>query len=432
MKILIAGATGLIGGRLRARLRAAGHDLLLAGRRPPQRLHNQESWLELDFASAPASSDWSERLRGVDVAVNAVGIFRESRGQTFDALHRRGPVALFEACARAGVRRVVQVSALGADAEAASRFHLSKRDADDVLLQLPIESVIAQPSLVFAVDGASSRLFLQIASLPILPLPGGGAQRVQPIHVDDLTAALAALVEAAHVQRDRVALVGPVPLTMATYLQQLREGMGRAPAPSVAIPAGWVTTGARIVDALAHAPFARDAWAMLERGNEAPSEAAAALAGGRLLAPAEFVPAAFASALRVRAQVDSTLPLLRGAIALVWIVTGIVSLGLYPVEDSLALLARSGVPASFRPFALYGAALLDLVLGVATLVMKRRRLLWWAQIALIVAYTAIISVRLPEFWLHPYGPLLKNLPMLALLALLLQLEAKRGGRDDGV
>jgi uncharacterized protein YbjT (DUF2867 family) len=432
MKILLAGATGLIGSHLRARLRAAGHELLLAGRTPPGRLVERESWLELDFARPPASAALAERLIDVDVAVNAVGIFREARGQTFDALHRRAPIALFEACRRAGVRRIVQVSALGADADAASRFHLSKRAADDALLALPVEGIVAQPSLVFAVDGASSRLFLCIAALPLAALPAGGRQRLQPIHIDDLAAALATLVEQAGAPRGRVALVGAQPLTFAAYLHELRAAMRLAPAPSLALPASWVTCGARVVDAFARAPFARDAWTMLERGNEAPSGVAKALAGGSLLAPREFVPPAFASAVRIRAQTDWLVPLLRVSIAAVWIVTGIVSLGVYPVADSLALLERTGVPAPLRLAALYGAALLDLALGVATLAMSRRRLLWWAQIALILVYTAIISVRLPEFWLHPYGPLLKNVPMLAMLVLLLQLDGRGKGRHDGV
>ena len=155
MKILLAGATGLLGGSLRRRLCDRGHELVLAGRTRPGGLAERESWLALDFAQPVAGQGWSERLRGIDVAVNAVGVFRETRAQTFDALHRSGPIALFDACLRAGVRRIVQISALGADADATSRFHRSKRDADEALLALPLEAVVAQPSLVFAADGAS-------------------------------------------------------------------------------------------------------------------------------------------------------------------------------------------------------------------------------------------------------------------------------------
>jgi hypothetical protein len=113
-------------------------------------------------------------------------------------------------------------------------------------------------------------------------------------------------------------------------------------------------------------------------------------------------------------------------------VTGIVSLGIYPVEQSYELLARTGVPAALRPLALYGAALLDLAFGVATLALRSARWLWLAQIALIAAYTVIISVRLPEYWLHPYGPILKNLPMLALLLLLFVLDSPRKETRSGV
>ena len=92
------------------------------------------------------------------------------------------------------------------------------------------------------------------------------------------------------------------------------------------------------------------------------------------------------------------------------------------------LLERAGVPAALRPLALYGAAALDLALGIASLLLRRRRWLWLAQIALILGYTAIITIRLPEFWLHPYGPVLKNLPMLAALWLLLELERREEPR----
>jgi hypothetical protein len=124
-------------------------------------------------------------------------------------------------------------------------------------------------------------------------------------------------------------------------------------------------------------------------------------------------------------QLEWLLPVLRWSIALVWIWTGIVSLGLYPRAASLTLLARTGITGILADIALYGAAALDLVLGAAILLMRRRRWLWLAQFMLILAYTIIITVKLPEFWLHPYGPILKNLPLLACIALLYCLEAHR-------
>ena len=106
-----------------------------------------------------------------------------------------------------------------------------------------------------------------------------------------------------------------------------------------------------------------------------------------------------------------------------WIVTGFVSLAVYPVADSYVLLARTGITGRAAPLALGGAALLDIALGIASLAL-RRRWVWWAQIALILGYTFVITWRLPEFWAHPYGPILKNVPILAALLLLAHVEER--------
>ncbi len=421
MKILLTGATGFIGTRLRAELLARGHRVVAVARRPPPPRHAHERWIAIDFATAQAAH-WRPHLAGVDAVVNAVGIFRERGAQTFAALHVQGPAALFEACVGAGVARVVQISALGADAEAATGYHRSKRAADEHLLALPLDAVAAQPSLVFGPGGASARAFLALAALPLVPLPAGGGQRVQPLHVDDAVLALAALVEAAPRAwaGQRVPLAGPTPLTLAAYLQALRHGLRLPPARCFAVPAWAMAIAARVGDRLPGALLDTASWQMLQRGNVAPPAATRRLLGRPARAPTDFVEADTASALRAQARLAWLLPLLRASIAAVWIVTAFVSAFVWPVADSYALLARSGVPAALQPAALYGAAALDLLLGVLTLALPRahRRALWIAQAALMLGYMALIAWKLPEFWLHPYGPLLKNLPMLAALLLL--------------
>jgi hypothetical protein len=108
---------------------------------------------------------------------------------------------------------------------------------------------------------------------------------------------------------------------------------------------------------------------------------------------------------------------IRCALATVWLVTGLVVLFVYPKADSLHLLASVGLTGLAADVALYLGALLDVVMGVLTLTV-RRQWLWQLQALLIVGYTIIISIGLPEFWMHPFGPLLKNLPILVLLWLL--------------
>lgn len=110
---------------------------------------------------------------------------------------------------------------------------------------------------------------------------------------------------------------------------------------------------------------------------------------------------------------------IRLTLAAVWIVTGALSLGIYPLDDSLALLSRIGLAGTPALIALYLGAIADIVLGLLTLFMRNKSL-WITQGLLILAYTLIISIGMPEFWLHPFGPLLKNFPVLVLLWLLSQ------------
>jgi hypothetical protein len=113
--------------------------------------------------------------------------------------------------------------------------------------------------------------------------------------------------------------------------------------------------------------------------------------------------------------------LMRLTLAAMWLVTGALSFGIYPQADSLSLLERVGLHGTTALTTLYLAAALDIALGLLTL-FRSSKFLWKAQAMLIVAYTLIISLWLPEFWLHPFGPILKNLPVLMLLWLLNKYE----------
>lgn len=419
MVVFVTGANGFIGSAIVDGLRGVGHRVI-EGRRQRGGAAIEDS-IGIDFTRDIDPETWRPRLTGVDAVINTVGIIRERGLQTFDTLHFRAPRALFAACAEVGVSRVIQLSALGADKQATSAYHQSKLRADDFLSALPLSSAIVQPSLVYGAGGESARLFNTLASLPLIPLPGSGMQRIQPIHIDDLVTCVVALLDRERWCTGRISLVGPEPVTLREYLAQLRQAFG-APRPRfINVPRAWVQAAATLGEAIPGALLDKETLAMLERGSIADVDDTKRLLGTMPRHPTQFVARSMAPAVRQQAYLNWLLPLLRLAIATMWIVTGIVSLAVYPLADSFALLARTGITGTFATVALITAAVLDLVLGVATLVAPGRAL-WWSQIVLIIGYTAIISWWLPEFWAHPYGPVLKNLPISAALLLLVYLR----------
>lgn len=463
MRILIAGASGFIGSALCRALSAAGHHVVRGVRRP-----QAPDEVAIDF-SRPDPVAWQLALRGCDAAINAVGILRERGEQSFFALHTRGPQDFFSACVAAGVRRVVQVSAQGADRGEAP-FLASKRAADDFLRDLPlapgnrhsftrmarrspidadqlqwshstnrcpgnfpassdlirvssvssafnrvfqVEWQIVRPALVYGQAGASARAFRLLASLPLTPLPLGGKQLLHSIHIDDLCTEILRLLDPATPAGQCLDLRGGEALTLRELVASYRRSLGFPPAPVLALPGWLMNLAARIGEHLPGGLLDTQTWRMLQSadayvGTPYPPDARR---------PAQFIPPREAPGLRQQALASWRAPLLRLALAAVWLITAWVSLFAWPIADSLALLARTGLTGTPALVALVGAALLDAAFGLATLFAPGRRL-WLAQMALIVGYSAVIAVCLPEFLIHPYGPLSKNLTIVAVLILL--------------
>lgn len=412
MRILIAGANGFIGNALCQALTAAGHCILRGVRRP-----GTDDEVAIDF-TRPAPAAWQQALRGCDAAINAVGILREQGGQTFAALHTRGPQEFFKACAAAEVRRVVQISAQGA-ALGDVPFLASKRAADDFLRGTALEWQIVRPALVYGEAGASARLFRLLASLPLLPLPQGGRQRVHSLHIDDLCAEVRRLLDPATPAGQCLDLRGTKALSLRELVAAYRRSMGFPPALVLPLPGWLMGLAARAGEHLPGSLLDTQSWRMLQNSDTCvappfPPEARR---------PERFIDADAAPALRQAALASWRAPLLRLALAAVWLITAWVSLFAWPIVDSLALLARTGLTGTPALLALIGAALLDAALGLATLFAPGRRL-WLAQMTLIAGYSAVIAIYLPEFLVHPYGPLSKNLPILAVLILLFAEEEK--------
>lgn len=120
--------------------------------------------------------------------------------------------------------------------------------------------------------------------------------------------------------------------------------------------------------------------------------------------------------------------ILRMALASVWLLTALAS-WLYPEAQSLALLQRTGLSGNTARSALYTGVAMDALMGVLTLLdlHTRQKWLWLAQGVVIITYSAIIALCLPEYALHPFGVLIKNLPLLAILWILWRQDSPQKG-----
>lgn len=414
MTVLVCGANGFIGRALCAQLEAGGHRVL-RGVRHATGLCD----VEIDFAQDIDPDAWLARLEGVDVVINAVGILADQRGATLDAVHRAAPCALFTACCRAGVRRVIQISALGVE-RGDTRYFASKCAADRFLQTLPIDFRIVRPALVYGTDGASARFFRMLASLPVQVLPAGGHQRLRPVHVDDLAEVVARCVDAPAAGHAVIDVVGADEVEYREMLARYRAALGFPPAARIGLPGPLAGMAAALLGTLPGAIFTRDTWTMLRGGNTGDPAAATAMLGRPPRGIDGFI-GAEAAALRRDALAMWRRPLLRGALAIVWIWTAIASAFIHPLHASLALLAPAHLTGLPALIALYAASALDFSFGIATVVAPSRRL-WGAQAALIVAYSAVIAVTMPGLLAEPFGPVLKNVPILAILLILFSEE----------
>ncbi|MEY4751934.1 MAG: hypothetical protein RIQ60_4148 [Pseudomonadota bacterium] len=280
MNVLLTGASGFLGRNITQILTARGHLV-----RPISRRQG------IDMCRLLAPADWQPHLAGIDAVINAAGIIGESRRQRFDALHRRAPIALFQACERAGIRRVVQISALGADETAVSPYHLSKRAADTALRQLDLDGIVLRPALIYGRGGTSAAMFMRLASLPLIPVLEGGDQKIQPVHVSDVVDIVARAVCPVSPpipmklpMKSPLDIAGPQTLAFTDWLQALRAAQGLPPGRFVHLPRH-LAMGMFYLARPFHPMASPDNLRMLSQGMCADSRDAEGFLGRALLHP---------------------------------------------------------------------------------------------------------------------------------------------------
>ncbi|WP_071673622.1 DoxX-like family protein [Nioella nitratireducens] len=422
-RVLLLGADGFIGRYLAFGLRDAGVEVLASARRVTRLAQMGFDTLcaDLEDPATHAPSFWSNALADCDFVVNAAGLLQGPDAR-FHAVHLAAPAAIYSAMPD-GCRALL-VSAVGID-HADTAFARYRREGE--ALAARHDATILRPGLVLG-DTAygGSALARGLAVLPLCIPVVGGDQRVNPIHAADLADVVAACL------RDPPGpgpheIGGPETLTQGDMLRELRRWFGLQSAPLWPLPQWLARLTARVGDALRLGPISTTALDQLAAGIEADA--------GPLVSrlPDEARPRGFSTFIAARpagtgdlwhARLYLLRPLLRVALMLLWLVSGLIGL-LLPAQAFLPLIPHAPLPEwSLIALARLGG-MADLLIALALARAWRLRRVAGLQLALVGGYTLAFTLLAPGLWLLPLGGLLKNPALMLLVLIFLILEDER-------
>lgn len=279
MKVLVTGGTGVVGKSAVDHLLRRGHTVRLLSR------HAEEDARQWAKGVEPRPGDVGDptALRGAaegcDAVLHVAGIVAEDPPEvTFEKVNVQGTRNLVEEARRAGARRFVYVSSLGAD-RGGSDYHRSKKAAEDaVAAGFPGEWLIVRPGNVYGPgDEVISLLLKMVRTLPAVPVVGTGDHPFQPIWVEDLGEALARAVEGEGGAGAALDMGGAELTTMNDLFDLLAEVTGKSPV-RIPVPEWIARSGAGAADALGLGlPVNAGQVTMLLEGNVVPPGAPNAL-----------------------------------------------------------------------------------------------------------------------------------------------------------
>jgi NADH dehydrogenase len=274
--ITVFGGTGFLGRRIVVRLVEAGAAVRVAVRRPER--------LDAGMLAAPGrvsalradvrdETSVAAALDGADAAVNAVALYVEGGGETFRAVHVEGAERVARLAARAGTGALAQISGIGADPGSRSAY-VRARAEGEVRVQAAFPgATILRPSVLFGPDDAFLTLFARMARLlPLLPLFGSGATRLQPVHVDDVAEAVVRVLDDPAAQGRVCELGGPRAYSYRELLSLVMAETGRR-RPLLPLPYAVWHLLARLAAVLPHPPLTRDQVILMEQDNVVSTDA---------------------------------------------------------------------------------------------------------------------------------------------------------------
>lgn len=271
-RITLFGGSGFIGRYIVQRLVRDGWIVRAAVRDPAAALFlkplgnvGQVVPVRADIADAQAVE---VALEGSDAVINCVGILYESGSRTFANMHRDGARNVASAAASAGVGRLVHLSAIGADRNAAARYASSKGEGEEAVRAAFPGATIMRPSIVFGPeDGFFNRFASMARFFPALPLIGGGHTKFQPVYVCDVADAVVRAINDPATAGKTYELGGPRVYTFRELMELMLAQLGRRRA-LIDVPWGVARLQGAILEKLPGPKIlTRDQVTLLERDN---------------------------------------------------------------------------------------------------------------------------------------------------------------------
>jgi len=423
-KILVLGASGLIGRFVTDDLRAQGFHVVGVARR----LSASQKGSALDLERPVMSMDVAalERLlrdHGIDVVVNCVGVLQDGPGSDTATVHCDFVARLLQAIRDSGrAIRLVQISIPGTPETDRTAFSSTKREAERLIAESGVAFAILRPGFVVApaAYGGSA----MVRSLAAFPFDLPAAERAtpfQPVAMKDIAATIAWLAARDPGEANAVTwdLMQEEPATLGGVVDQFRRAFGTGEWPRIAMPALLLDLGARLGD-LANLlgwmpPMRTTAIAELRRGVSGDPTGwmtATGIVPKRIeqmtgKRPATIQDKWFARLFPIKALIIASL-------VLFWVVSGFIALGIS--YDAAAEILRShGFPPSLVAPVTILTSLMDISIGV---LIAFRRSSAFGLIAGIVAslgYMIGAAILTPDLWIEPLGALVKTGPAVVLM-----------------
>lgn len=428
--ILVTGASGFIARSIITHLLSAGYKVIACARNTNfvKTIFPQITVLSCDFVNDTDPSVWIPRLQGVDIVINCVGVFQTQPRKHASNIHYDTPKALFDACLQTGVKKIIQLSALGID-QSTVAYATTKRQCEDYLKTLDIPHAIIRPSLVYGPGSyGGSSLFRGFCGLPfIMALPGKATQLFQPIHIDDLAKIMHELVELPGTQH--IPAVGADTVDLKTILNNLRRWLGFKKAFNIHIPMFLVKLGAKIGDLMKDTPINSTGVKLMNHDNVASKADIDKMHAALSFKPRGFLTALFETPSQVQdrwhARMFFLKPLLRLSLAFLWLWTAWATYFIFSIGASFELLHIAGISFYWQWPVFIMSCGINTVIGLMILLNRFITFAGTLGIVIILLYTIIITINVPVLWFHPLGAIAKNIPILVAMGIMMALESNR-------